>query len=87
MRDSSGIGKAVRPPGASRMLRQAQVVAFQVAVVGPPAIQPTVTLKLDGEGDEVEASYLEPYGPTIGDWVWVLVEPGDWLVLGKQATV
>lgn len=65
-------------------LRKAKVTAFVISA--DPTVGSTVTVLLDGEGDPIEGvGYLSTYAPTTNDWVWLLVTPGLWLALGKQA--
>jgi hypothetical protein len=69
--------------GGDRTLtrRQAQVVGLHTT-----AVPHTVDLLVGGSDQVVpDVCYLDPYAPTIGDSVWVMVDGTDWIVLGKLA--
>jgi len=52
---------------------------------GPP---PTVEVSIGHQGLEnvPDVRYLDSYTPTVYDLVWMLVQGGDILVMGKLAT-
>lgn len=58
---------------------------MQSFTVGSPGVSPTlVTVLLDGDGDPVEGvGTCAHYAPTVNDWVWVLVQPGFWVILDR----
>lgn len=74
------LGAVIADQPGPQIVRKAKVSSFSI---GTPGVTPTlVTVLVDGQGDPVPGvGTLRGYAPSVDDWVWVLTQPGFWIIL------